>query len=395
MLWQRFDDRFYLFHRRLPAVVMGTIDSVGRAMTRRNGSPEAPRPGDIRSILISRPDHLGDVVMTTAILPALKRAFPRARIDMLIGSWAKELVEICPLIDRHILFDHFFLNRQNGSLPAKCLKSLCQLPGVVRKLRRRRYDLGLELRPFWGNTIPLMYLANVRYRAGFPTAGFGFLLHKAGGFSTSRHFVSNIEQLLADLNIEIDRQDIRPHIEVSSKTRSRFEKTLSRHGLTPGDRLVIFHPGSGRKKALWSLEKWARLADLLQERNDVRVLIAVGPGESQVARNIAVLMGRQPLILANEISIPDFVGLVSMAHLLIGLESFSAHVAAAVDTPCVVIHSGVQAMELWRPQGLSIHTLTNPVSCSPCWRTRGCDTMECLQGVEVRDVFDAAEAFLR
>ncbi|MFA5284771.1 MAG: glycosyltransferase family 9 protein, partial [Smithellaceae bacterium] len=178
MAWQSINKRLYLYNSRLPALFFAMIDFIGQwtiaRFISRKGMPE---PSKIKKILVSRPDHLGDLVMTTAVLPLIKQSFPHASIHMLAGSWSKELLENIGEIEKTIYYDNFYLNRKAMSGWKKILTSLFQILPAVKTLRDERYDLGIEFRPFFGNNIFLMWLGEVKYRVGYGTAGLGFLLH--------------------------------------------------------------------------------------------------------------------------------------------------------------------------------------------------------------------------
>ncbi len=396
MGWQYFNSQLYLFQRRLPAVVLGCTDFIGRwtvgKFINRNKVLDKTQ---VRKILVCRPDHLGDVIMTTAVLPLLRQIFPGAQIHMLIGGWSREIVADNIDVAELIEFDHFYLNRENKPSWKKCLKMLAQIPRVVRKLRMEKYDLGIAFRPFFGNAILLMWLGGVKYRVGYAAAGFGFLLHKTGTFSLSMHFIENMRQLLKNIDAVAETAELRPQLKVSETAQQQVQKLLLQAGIDrQKNQLVVFHPGSGRKEALWDVQKWAALADIFQERYHVKVVITGGVSERNLAEEIINRMKTKAVHFADVFSIAEFTALISLSSLVVALESFSSHISAALNIPTIVLHSGIQDLCLWKPWGQRVIPLTKKTACAPCWQKRGCTPMECIKDIQVNDVAEFAEELL-
>jgi ADP-heptose:LPS heptosyltransferase len=387
MTWQYFNNQIYLFRSRPLAVLFGLIDLVGQTTIgltiNRNKNIDK---GRIKKIILSRPDHLGDVLMVTAILPAIRQAFPRAEIHMIIGGWTKEITVNIKHITKFIEFNHFFLNREEKHPRKKYLKTLCELPSVIRTLKKEKYDLGFEFRPFYGNTTLLMFLGGVRYRVGYATAGLGFLLHKTGNFSFSLHFIENMIELLKDANIQVEKHKVRMELETSETARERTRKLLSDSGITSKDNIVILHTGSGKSVGLWETQKWARLGDILQEKYNVKVIIAGGKSEVKTANEIASQMKMRPTNYTGIISIKEFISLLTFSKLVIGLDSFASHASAAVGIPAIVIHNGIQPLNVWKPWGGQVIPVTREADCAPCWQREGCSHMKCIKEVGVEDV---------
>nr|MDQ2903315.1 glycosyltransferase family 9 protein [Chloroflexota bacterium] len=133
----------------------------------------APLTGGPR-ILLVRPDHLGDLVLTTPVLHALKAQMPDAHVAMMVGPWSSEVVARHPAIDRLLTcpFPGFRRGKQGLIAPYILLVSIAQ------QLRRGKYDLAINLRPdFWWGAA-LLYLARIPRRVGYAIEpGTPFLTH--------------------------------------------------------------------------------------------------------------------------------------------------------------------------------------------------------------------------
>src|SRR6266566_3448541 len=140
-------------------------------------------------ILLIRPDHLGDMVLTTPVLNALRERIPQAHITMMVGPWSSEVVARHPAIDRLIIcpFPGFQRAAQKALAPYILLFS------VAKQLRRMQYDLAINLRPdFWWGAA-LLYLACIPRRVGYAVEpGKPFLTHALPFQSPQHATISNL-----------------------------------------------------------------------------------------------------------------------------------------------------------------------------------------------------------
>src|SRR6185312_5894953 len=147
-------------------------------------------------ILLIRPDHLGDLVLTTPVLNALKQQVPNAQITMMVGPWSSEIVARHPAIDR--LQTCPFPGFQRA--PQKPLAPYILLATVAKQLRRGQYDLAINLRPdFWWGAA-LLYLARIPRRIGYALEPGRPFLTMALLFHSPEHAtVSNLRLVSAGL----------------------------------------------------------------------------------------------------------------------------------------------------------------------------------------------------
>src|SRR3989304_8631354 len=121
----------YLFQKPYLAVIQLVIDAVGRLLF----LPVRKRkmPTDVRKILVSRIDHLGDVFIASSILPHLKKAFPRASIHFMAGEWARGYLRSNPHIDSLLVYNSMKLNRNKGLLK-NALSAITGFAANVREM---------------------------------------------------------------------------------------------------------------------------------------------------------------------------------------------------------------------------------------------------------------------
>jgi ADP-heptose:LPS heptosyltransferase len=317
-------------------MLLGFMDSIGYLF---RSPSQADLPSDIKKILVSRIDHLGDVLIASSILPSLKRAYPHSEIHFLMGEWSDELVRHNPWIDKAIIYNSFVHSRTGGLLK-RIREDIRSFFSAVRKVRRGRYDLGLDLRAYPFNSIPIMYMAGVKYKVGFSTGGFSFLLDRIVPYRTGVHETEHLKDLLKQLDIVIKEDEVQPFFPISEIARIEAEKILCGVGLNPDERFVLVHTDSGNPRKLWITESWQELIESIQERWGIKILV-------YECKNKLTHCFKLPPTLP----LDAFASIMKKATLFIGLDSFPAHLAGTVGTPAVVIWCDINDHVQWCPLG--------------------------------------------
>ncbi len=355
--------RSYLFEKPRWAYTVALIDSIGYFLIKRNGEH---LPRDIKKILVSRIDHLGDVFIAGSILPPLKEAFPGAEIHFLAGRWAGELLESNPYIKKTLFYNSFRHNRSGGFFK-RFFDASKSFFSALLEIRRERYDLAIDLRAYFFNSLPLLGLSGIKYLVGFPTGGFGFLLHREIPYRKGVHETEHIRDALRELGIDGDPKV--PAIEPSPSDEREAERIFKDLKIAPKERFALLHTGSGNPKKLWKREGWEELIKGLSRIPGLRVVLF-----DEVYRTPfrdAVTIEKRP-------SIGTFAAIASRAEIFIGLDSFPAHLSASLGIPVVVLWCGINDPVQWRPLGGNVRVVKRELDCSPCRNANGCPGMECM-----------------
>lgn len=370
----------YLVRNRAANRLLRTVDAL-------LGCLWPPRPIAIRPpqrILIANGAHLGDVLLSTSVLPLVRHAFPSAAIDFLTGSWAGTILENHPLIDRVHTVDHWKLNRAAISMAAKLRQYTKSRAIALHAIRRRRYDIAIDLYFYFPNSIPLLWQAGIPVRVGYTSGGFGpMLTHALDWQMRDCHVTDYFADLIRMLAPSARLPAPRPSLAHVAPEQTALPEA-------PREDYVVIHMGTGSPIRRWPTENWIALVDRLHAAGHLLVFTGTSSGEKQA---IAAVIRRLPSCLdwSGRLSWAEFVEVVRNARLVVGVESLAGHVAAAVDTPVVAIYSGTTHPAHWRPYGDQKCVLTAPVPCAPCYRSRGCATMDCVRGVSVDEAFQAIQ----
>ena len=338
----------------------------------------------VESILVCNGAHLGDVLLSTIILPGIREKFPLAKIGFLTGSWSGEIIKNNPYIDEIYYVDHWRLCRgAKGKLKSFSTYSR-SLFSLANKIRKANYNLALDLYFFYPNSSLLLWLSRIPLRIGYTSGGFGALYtHSLDWVDDQEHVVEYFKKLASILDISVGSAD--SIVFTSTMQLPHNLKTLP-------DSYVVIHPGASLISREWPISKWIELMEFFRLK-DVRVVIT-GKGSHEIDIAKKIIAGADwGVNLVNQISITEFISIINGSSLLIGIESFAGHLAAALKIPFIVLKTGITSQQ-WAPYGSGGVVLTNPVPCSPCYQSKGCSGMLCINGVLVRDVIDHATTYL-
>lgn len=375
----------YRYVRRCWHVLFRALDAVGwtvrwilsRVHHRHEVSPASPDASSVRSILLIQLDHLGDAVITTAMLAPLRRHFPQATIDVLCGPRGADVFRGSSEVDRvHVSITNRFHRRAAGLwLVATLWWGLA--------LRRRRFDFAIDTRGELPMAL-LMWLAGARHRLGWDAGGGGFLLTASPKYVRGRAELASRAALLSELGVPIDETNFSPRFEPDSATASQMERRLASAGYDAGRRLLVLHIGAGTSAKAWPVERWRSLVCSLVSRELGEVVLVGTVADRKAASEIAAgFPSHYVLDWTGQLQLAELAVLCRRADVVVGADSGPAHLAAAQRTPLVVLFSGTNDVEQWQPRGGRVVVVREPVSCSPCHATQ-CPMADhpCMQGID-------------
>jgi heptosyltransferase-2 len=300
-------------------------------------------------ILFVMPRWVGDAVMATPLIEAVHRAWPSAEKHLLIKRYLRGLLRDAPWSDREIVIE-----------PGDSFWSL------RRQLARERYDVGFLL-PNSLRPALLLRAARVRRRVGYRRNGRAPLLTDGLPFPKERPFrmVDFYGRLGTRLGLEVAGDA--PRLYVAEGDRLAAATLLARHGVAPGARLVGVNPGAkyGSSK-LWPTEHFATAADDVARRTGASIVLLAGPGEDDLAADIAGRMtGPATALPSAEVDLVMLKAVLGHLDLLISNDTGPRHIAAAVGVPTVTVFGPTHAVwgENEHPTGVD---LSIGVDCGPC-----------------------------
>lgn len=293
-----------------------------RGLRARGSAGDPPR-----AILVVRLDHLGDVLMTTPAIAALREAFPRARLDVLAAPWGRAALEGNPHVDAvHLAEAPWYEPRLGRRLPA--LRGLRRL---ASELRARGYDWAFDMRG--DPRVVLFYMLRAAPRRfGFSHLGLEGLLTDRVPYDRGRSFLDLALDLARAAGAEPRRR--RPVFVVRDEDRRDAASLLRDGGVPAGSPVAVLSPGSNRPEARWPAERFGEVARGLAARGFVPVV--TGREADRQATSVAAA-GSPAVDLTGRTSFRALAALLERAALLVANDSAPAHLAAAVGCPAVVL----------------------------------------------------------
>jgi heptosyltransferase-2 len=328
---------------------------------------------DCRKILVRSPNWIGDAVMTTPAMGALRSACPGAAIVVAAHSRLAELFRPHPYCDDVRVYDR--QGRHRG------------VAGVLRfaaELRRERFDLAILFQNAAEAAI-LAWLAGIPNRAGYSTdLRRPWLTHSVpvGEDERRLHHTHYYRHMLAALGIKGGDGALRLACTVE-------ERQWAEAMLGPGRWLAI-HPGATYGSAKrWLPERFAAVADELAARYQARIVVVGGADVADAGRCIEASMTHRPHNLVAMTSLRQLMAVIEGCQLLITNDSGPMHIGAALGVPIVAIF-GPTDHTTTSPFTSQCRIVRKPADCAPCLK-RHCPTdHRCMLAITVDDVFRAA-----
>lgn len=348
--------------------------------------PREQRSEQPERILVSELWHIGDVVIAMPFLAALRERFPSARITLLSKAHARETLAYSGLVDDVITFDlpWTFLEEDKRSHG----RWMLGIPGLVRRLRRERFDIAFDCSRDGRNHL-LLFLSGSARRVGFAFGGGASLLTDPVPVgSLEQHRTDDWLRLLEPFGGNAARHQARLHVsDVESQHAHEF---LRSGGHTDGDFLVAVHPGGSSSLKRWRLESFEELAATAAREFGARILWLVDP--KGTGGNATLPAGS---IRARPASLRELMALLSRSDLLVCNDGGPMHLAAALGVPTFAVYSWGKP-EWWQPVGGGRHSWVRreDITCRPC--AGHCIFSEpiCLTGLRLETVADALRAEL-
>ena len=331
-------------------------------------------PDDPR-ILVIRLSSMGDIILITPALQALKAHFPRAHLDVLVKARYRELLQGHPHVD-----GLFVLEEGEG---------ICSLAG---RLRKRPYDIVLDLHANLRSRMLSLLLPaerTLRVRKRVLQRRLSVLFHRRSEplVHTSDLYLGTLWPLGIRARREPPRLYLQPdEVQVA-------ERFFGQHHLAERPVLIGLHPGARWPGKCWPAERYMRVGRRLTEGGRRGVLVFAGPGEEGLAKQVAEGIGSAAVVVAGQ-TLRQLMALVARCDVFITNDSGPMHLATALGVPVVAIFGPTHpALGFW-PLGERDVVLTANLSCSPCSLHGGrrCPRNRlCLEQVTVDQVVRAAE----
>jgi len=319
---------------------------------------------------------LGDKIYTTPVFREIKKNMSDSKITFLTQPIYAEIFSNNPYIDRLILLDKYKLNLRE------------QLRFYLN-LRAEKFDITIDLtKSARGRMITL--LSGAKKRVGFKHKG---LERLAYNIWTQRDDTKTIQEnskyvseffldTLRILQMKVESSDL--ELYPSAKDRDFARKFLNQLNEDNKTSIIGLNPGVSLKIKQWKAEKFAQLANILQQ--NYKIILIQGPLDKEIVTSIVAQMKNKPVV-AEGLTLMQLASLISHFSLLITTDSGVKPIAVAMDVPTITLFGPTNYINYTPTSGTHL-VVRKGLPCSPCGRLE-CKDPKCMELIEVEEVLDA------
>jgi heptosyltransferase-2 len=330
----------------------------------------------LMKVLVRVPNWIGDSVLARPAIESIVAHFSDGEVWLSASDWVSDLFLSEPGI--------------SGIVPLAPVKDFSGLQAAARQLRRERFEAGILLTNSFGSAL-LFLMAGIPERWGYAADGRRPLLTKAvrrKSPESPRHQLHYYLELVSGLGMTPRPPQLRLTAPPEEKEQAR--RRLLDLGIDPERPLVLLSPGAAYGPAKrWPASRFARLASLFQAQNDAAVLIIGSAEEAEVAEAIVSSMEKRAAVLTGQTTLPQLMGLISLASLFVSNDTGPMHLANALHVPVVAIY-GPTDPAVTGPFEEPATVIKKDTPCWPC-AYRACPyDHRCMTRVEPEEVHRAA-----
>ncbi len=339
----------------------------------------------VQNILVRSANWVGDAVMTTPALAAIRRNFPGAGITLLAKPWVLPVFANNPDIDQLMTYDAS--GRHQGPM------GIWRLAGDIRK---GQFDLAILFQNAFEAAL-IAWMAKIPHRVGFTTDARSLLL--SDRIRTWRplkkgHLADYYLGLLAGAGLKTGERRLRLFITAEEFQAAR--RTLSAFEISPGTRVVGINPGAtyGTAKR-WPQDRFIELGRRLIAEYQAAVLVFGGPGEADLGALISRRVGPRCFNLCNRTTLRQAMALIGCCDSFVTNDSGLMHVAAALDIPQTAIIGPTDPVATGPLSPVSrMVQNTGSCRCAPCLKIDCPLDHRCMTGITVDQVFETVKAIM-
>jgi len=340
-------------------------------------------PDVVRRLLVVRLDNLGDLVLVTPLLRALRAALPEAAITLLASPAGAQLSPLLPWVD-DVRAVRALWQDAGGRLPFDPARERA----LIERIAAGAHDAAVLSTSFSQSPHPpayACYLAGIPVRAGLAAdfAG-GLLSHAVPAPPAGTHQAERALALAEGLGVPV--RDRHLALAVPEDAAAGAARLLAGRGVTGP--YAVAAPGASCPSRRYDPDRFAAVVEGLAQ--DLPVVVVGGSGERDLAAQVA---GDAGTAVAGATSVPELAAMVAGAAMVVTNNSGPLHLADALRRPTVALFAGTERESEYAPRTAPLRLLRRPTACTPC-RAFTCPyAMECLD-LDPADVLAAARDLL-
>ncbi|MBN2483372.1 MAG: lipopolysaccharide heptosyltransferase II [Candidatus Omnitrophica bacterium] len=334
-------------------------------------------------ILVVRTDRMGDVILSTPVISALRRRYPHAYIAFMCRPYTRPLLEGNPGLNEVIECD------KSGSH-----KGFWGTVRFIRALRRTRFDVAIILHPTVRVHL-VTFFAGIPRRIGWDKKNSFLLTRKIPHLKQQgeKHESQYTLDILRALGIET--REIKPFVPVSEAARMNIAKRLQDKGIKVNEPFIVVHPSASCPSKRWPQEHFVTLVNKIKTGLRLPVVLVTSRDEKEFGGKVAQVP--EVIDLRGALELSELIALIEKAALFISNDSGPVHIAASLDVPVISIFGRSDpglSPERWKPLGEHSVFVHKDVGCPVCFAHDCRKGFLCLESITPQEIFALVEKIL-
>lgn len=335
-------------------------------------------------ILIRAANWVGDAIMTTPVIRAVRKNFPKANITVLAKPWVIPVYENNPYIDKILVYDG--KNRHKRGFGTLIL---------AKDLRDYQFDLAILMQNAFEAGL-ISFMGGIKERVGYNTDGRGFLLNrkiKLNPALKKGHLIDYYIGILKGADLADDGQDL--DLFLCKSDREFADHFLEQEKFDLSQPVIGINPGAtGGTAKRWFPQRYAQVCKILAQKFKVKILIFGGPEDFELGEYIAKLSGDCCINIAGTTSLGQAFALIEKCSLFITNDSGLMHAAAALNINQVAVIGSTDYVAT-APANKNSIMVRAGVFCSPCLKDVCPTDHECMEKISVDMVMETCKSLLK
>lgn len=351
-----------------------------KALDQRSTDIKYLEPDKIKNILIVSSTAIGDTLLSTPAIKAVRTHYPNATIIVHFNKTNMELFENNPHIDGIIPYYGGY---------KKFLKT-------IKEFRRYNFDIVLILHGNEPQATPMAYLSGARFIVKLPnTSEYNFLLSNKKPLVKWEDMAHGIDQRLkvAEL-IGCNSKDTRMVLPIMQEDEDAVSLFLKKEGVKPNEPLIGFQVGASTISRMWFADRFIELGKrLISAYPLLKIIITGSPAEKQYCDEIARGIRDRVVVSAGSLPLRQVSALVKQFKVLLTGDTGIMHIAIAVGTPVIALYAVADYQRTGPYYDLEKHRIIQKwKTCDPCL-SKKCNYQKCMENISVDEVFKAVTTF--
>ena len=331
--------------------------------------------GNINNILLIKLERIGDFILSTPAIHAIRERFPKSKIILLIPE------NMVPLIENDLAVDEIIPYRKKYEL----------IP-LILELRKKNLDLAIDLttREFSFKGMFIAALASAKVTIGSDVYNRGFLFNfKTSPYREPVYLSKEVLHILSPLGVK--EEEVLPRLYAAPIYQEEAKKFFNANNYGGGP-IICVHPFGHYPQQQWGIKNYALLVEYIASRHKALVVIVGASAETKQADEIIARSG-VPAHNLTRLSLAQSMAYISISDFFVGSSSGPLHIATGFKVPTIAI-IGPTVRRRWQWEDENHIVIEKNVSCKPCPGKCVNNTNVCMQNITPEEVMEKIDQLI-